>query len=128
MVDPWNPSPDEIRAWAYSPGAIEPCQDWDLALSWCQHEKALLETASDDSCPNRRYMLGVLYLIVGDAVRTGFRSRPRPIIEGLIARAREYGHPDVREWGRRSLELLATSTDFDYDLWCGGRLARGDGA
>src|SRR5262245_12046388 len=87
MYDPWNPSPDDVRTWAYEPGAAEPCQDWDLALYWKGHEKALLETASDDSCPNRRRMLEVLYFIVGQDFRDSFRSRPRPILEGFIRRA-----------------------------------------
>jgi hypothetical protein len=125
MVYPWNPSPDEIRIWAHTPGAVEPCQDWDLALCCSLHEKALLQTASDESCPKRRYMLAVLYLVVGDAVRSGFRSRPRPIIEGFLSHAKEYDHPDIRAWRRRSQELLANPMDFDYDLWCGGGLARG---
>ena len=68
FVDPWNPSPGEIRAWAYDAESLEPCQDFKLALSWSWHEKALLECASDDRCPKRRYFLDVLYLIVGNAV------------------------------------------------------------
>jgi hypothetical protein len=58
MHDPWSPSPDEIRAWAYTPNAEEPCQDWDLALLWSCHEKALLECASDDACPVHDLILG----------------------------------------------------------------------
>lgn len=126
VVDPWNPTPDEIRAWAYTPGAGEPCKDWDLALSWSLHEKALLQIASDDSCPNRRYLLAVLYLVVGDAVRGGFCSRPRAVIEGLLAHAQEYDHADIRTWRARSFELLADPSRFDYDLWCAGVLARGE--
>jgi hypothetical protein len=124
MLDPWNPSPDEIRAWAYTPGAVEPCQDWDLALCWSLHEQALLETASDDACPGRRYMIAVLYLIVGDAVRNGFRSRPCTVIEGFLARADAFDHPEIRLWQRRSRELLANPAHLDYALWCGGGLAR----
>src|SRR5262245_15036487 len=90
MTNPWQPSPDEIREWAYTVGAMEPCQDWDLALLWSCHEKALLDCASDDACPNRIYMLGILYLVVGDAVRNDFRTRPQPIIEGFLDRGDEY--------------------------------------
>lgn len=123
MIDPWNPTPNEIRTWAYAPDAVEPCQDWDLALSWSLHEKVLLETASDEACPNRRYLLRVLYLIVGDAIRTDFHTRQRSIIEGLVARGDEYGHPDIRTWQQRSRELLASPALFNYDLWCGGGYA-----
>jgi hypothetical protein len=61
-----------------------------------------------------------LYLVVGDTVRCDFRSRPRPIIEGFLARSREYHHPDIELWRRRSEELLANPSSFDYGLWCGG--------
>lgn len=121
IVDPWNPSPDEVRAWAYTPGAAEPCEDWELALCWSRHEAALLETASDEGCPNRRYMLGVLYFLVGHAVRDGFRSLPRPMLEGFLHRADAYGHPDIREWQRRSRELLRDPSSLDQAAWCGGR-------
>jgi hypothetical protein len=127
MHDPWNPMPDEVREWAYDPAALEPCEDWDLALCWAQHEPLYLELASDASCPTRRYFLGVLYLMVGDAVRAGFRSRPRPLIEGLIARGDEYPHPDIKQWQERSRQLLKQPELFDYDRWCAGGFANESG-
>ena len=120
MIDPWNPSPNDIRQWAYESSAIEPCEDWDLALCNSLHEKVLLETASDHACPTRRYMLHVLYLIIGDAVRSGFNTRPRPTIEGFVARGDDYPNRDVQLWQARSRELLADPSLFNYDLWCGG--------
>jgi len=116
--------PDEVREWAYDSDALEPCQDWDLALCWVQHERAYLELASAEACPKRRYFLGVLSLMVGDAVRSGFRNRPRPIIEGLIDRGNEYRHGDIKRWQARCRELLKHTELFDYDEWCGGGLAR----
>ncbi len=115
--------PDEVRKWAYDPNILEPCQDWDLALSWAQHEPVYLELASDDSCPARRYLLGVLYLMVDDAVRTGFRTRARPLIEGLIARGEHYKHPDIKRWQERSRQLLNHPEQFDYGQWCAGGFA-----
>jgi hypothetical protein len=124
MHDPWNPMPDEVREWAYAPEALEPCQDWDLALFWVQHERTYLELASDEVCLKRRYFLGVLYFMVGDAVRSRFRNRPRPIIEGLIDRGNEYRHGDIKRWQQRSRELLKHPEHFDYGAWCAGGLAR----
>ena len=124
MRDPWNPTPDEVRAWAYTPDALEPCEDWHLALVWSRPEKALLEIASDESCPARHYVLSVLYLIVGDAVRSDFRTTARPIVEGFIARGDGYNHADIRRCQVRSRELLANPDSFDYDLWCGGGYSR----
>jgi hypothetical protein len=126
MHDPWNPSPDEIREWAYTPGAMEPCQDWDLAIAWTGHERVLFELASDDSCLARRFILQILYLIVGDAVRSNFRSTDRIIIEGFIRRGTEYPHPDIARWQARSEELLRRPEVFDYDRWCCGGLVRED--
>ena len=125
MHDPWNPTPDEVRKWAYGPDAPEPCEDWDLALCWAQHERCYLELASDELCPKRRFILGILYLIVGDAVRSGFRSRQRPIIEGFLKVGNDYPHADVRLWQARSRELLDDPERFAYDLWCSGGYARG---
>ena len=124
MKDPWNPSYDEIREWAYTPGAMQPCQDWDLAIEWTAHERVLFELASDEACPARRFMLKVLYLIVGDAVRSNFHSENRPFIEGFIRRGTEYPHPDITRWQARSHELLRRPELFDYDQWCAGGLAQ----
>lgn len=123
MIDPWNPTPNEIRSWAYDPDAAEPCQDWDLALSWLQDEAVYLSLATDDDCPKRRFFLSLLYLMVGDAVRSDFRARPKPIVIGLIEHGNEYPHPDISTWQRRSRELIACPATFEYDAWCGGQLA-----
>jgi hypothetical protein len=124
MPDPWKPTPDEIREWAYKRDAVEPCQDWDLALAWTRHEQALFECTADDHCPNRRFILGVLYLVVGNAVRSGFRTVARPIIEGFIARGDEFAHSDIRLWQQRSKELLQHPEMFDYQYWCAGGFAQ----
>lgn len=123
MIDPWNPSPHEIRSWAYDPDAVDPCQDWDLALSWLQDESVYLSLAADDRCPKRRFFLSLLYLMVGDAVRTGFRVKPKPIVMGFIQHGNSYPHPDIIAWQQRSRELIANPKAFEYDAWCGGQLA-----
>ena len=124
MRDPWNPSSDDVRAWAREADAVEPCEDWDLALSGARHDAAYLELASDPACPARGYLLSVLYLIVGDAVRSGFRTAGRADIEALLARGAGYPHPDIARWRRRSAELLAHPETFSYEAWCAGGLAR----
>lgn len=123
FADPWNPQPEEIRAWAYEPDAVEPTQDFDLALSWSRHEKAYLDLASDPACPSRRYFLRVLYLVVGDAVRTGYRTVPEPVVRGFVEQGSRYEHPDIREWQARSRALMADPTRFDYERWCAGGYA-----
>lgn len=44
----------------------------DVEVSWNEHEEACFEFVTDDECPKRRFFLGVLYLMVGDAVRGGY--------------------------------------------------------
>lgn len=123
MVDPWNPTSQEIRSWAYDADADEPCQDWGLALSWLQDESVYLSLAADEACPKRRFFLSLLYFRVGDAVRNGFRDRRKSIVIGLIERGNEYSHPDLSAWQRRSRDLIAYPAKFEYDAWCGGQLA-----
>jgi len=127
MRNGWDPSPDEIRTWAYTVDAEDPCRDWDLALLWSGHEKALLECASDDACPNRIRMLGVLYLAVGDAVSSDFRARPKPVVEGFINRGDDHEHPSIQLWQERSRALLRDPSRFEYEAWCGGGFARESG-
>jgi hypothetical protein len=126
MHDPFNPSPDEIREWAYDADAVEPCQDFDLILEWTQHEKAILECASDDRCPKQNFFLRVLYHIVGDAVRSNHHSKLRPILEGFINRGDEYPHPKIQRWQKRSRELMKQPDRFEYEAWCAGGFVRND--
>ena len=42
MRDPWNPSVEEVRAWAFQSNAIEPEQDWPLVLASCHYEDLYL--------------------------------------------------------------------------------------
>ena len=124
FANPWNPQPEEIRAWAYDADAMWPEQDFDLALSWAGHEKACLDLAADDACPKRLFFLSVLYLMVGDAVRSNFKVASEPVVRGLVERGKEYSHPDIRIWQERSRALLANRELFNYDKWCGGGYVR----
>lgn len=122
-MDPWNPTAEEVREWAFDAGAPEPCQDWDLSLSWVGYESTYLSLAADHHCPKRTFFVHMLYFMVGDAVRNDFASTPRPIVEGFVARAGNSKHPDIVRWHDRSAALLADPKSFDYDLWCGGGYA-----
>jgi hypothetical protein len=106
MATFWDPTPDEVRNWAYSLDAAEPCEDWDLALVWTLPEKALLECASDERCPKREYMLRVLDLVISHAIRDGFRSRPKVVIEGFLTRGDQYAHLDIKAWQVRGRQIL----------------------
>lgn len=126
MPDPYNPSAGFIRAWAADPGAMQPVEDWDLMLEGLPCEDLYLGLAADAACPNRAFFLAVLYLKVGNAVRTDFRTAPEPAIRALLGVRLPREHPSLGVWRQRSRHLLAHPETFEYDLWCAGGLARQD--
>ena len=124
FADPWNPSSSEVHAWAYTNGATEPCEDWDLALSWGGQERDYLEFVAAPNCPNRDYFLHVLYLMIGDAVRSNFRMASEPLTRGFIELAADSRSDLLQLWRKRALHLLQNPAEFKYTAWCGGALAR----
>ena len=125
MTDPYNPIAEDIRRWAFDAEAKEPVQDWDLMLSTVAQEDLFLELASNDECPKADFFLALLYLIAGDAVRTGYRSHPRDAVESLLKKAEaRYPKRCIYLWIRRSKHLMAHPEEFQYDDWCAGVLAR----
>lgn len=125
MKSATHPTIEELRTWAFDSSSVEPVQDWDLVLSWVHYDDVYLEFASSKVCPKADYFLALLYLIVGDAVRTAFRSRSKEDLAALLDRA-EHRFPAfvVRRWIQRSRYLIAHPDSFDYDGWCAGGLAR----
>lgn len=63
-----------------------------------------LEFARQTDCPKPEALLSVLYLIVGDAVRTGYQSRSLEQVEELLAKAQ--AHPLLDLWIQRSRNLM----------------------
>ena len=113
----------DLRAWAYSE-ELEPQEDFDLMITGCGHERLFLEWAADEACPKAEYFLGCLYLFVGDAVRTGYKTSSRAEVEGLLGLAEGGACESLHEWVDRSRRLIADPESFDYDLWCAGGYAR----
>lgn len=104
--------------------ALEPAQDWDLAI-WDSDELGDLffELARDGSCRNHRYFLHLLYGRVGDAVRSG---QVDDSIHQLIARSAAAEGASRRLFAHRAETLIGSPATFDYDEWCGGGLSRRD--
>jgi|TARA_B100000700_G_scaffold319756_1_gene415600 hypothetical protein len=122
--DPWNPSSSEVREWAYTASAIEPCQDWDLSLSWVGFGHDFIEYASDANCPNADYFLHVLYFMVGDSVRSKFHSKHKSSVREFINSGNSSKNFKVRLWAQRAAKLIDNIESFDYESWCGGQLAK----
>lgn len=125
MRSPYNPRSEDITAWAYDGDSFEPVQDWDLALSHCPYESLYMKLATATDCPKQGYFLALLYLMVGDAVRTQYRARSREDVERLLGLAEKNSKAhSLRLWVKRSRELMANPKTFDYKDWCGGGLAK----
>jgi hypothetical protein len=114
-------SPDDqgLREWAYDPVAVEPQQDFDLLLA-TMPQRSYVEFAGDVACPKAEYFLRILYLIVGDAVRTDYSSDCRDTIDDLLQAGRAQGSARVMAWVARSERLMLHPEEFNFDLWCGG--------
>lgn len=77
MQDSWKPMKQELREWAYDPNAIWPDQDFDLSVAKLHFDDLIIDFSADDKCPKRNLFLKCAYLIVGDAVMTDYKSRPK---------------------------------------------------
>jgi hypothetical protein len=121
-VNPYDPSDDELRQWAYS-GLDEPIEDFDLMVAEWDRAPLLIELASS---PARDFVFRCLYLIVGDAVRTTFHTSSREQIKTMLAGAAPAAATDrgVGRWIGESQRLLEHPERFDFDLWCDGGLAK----
>jgi hypothetical protein len=80
---------------------------------------------ADRKCPNRHFFLGCLYLLAGDAVRTGFRTMSKESLIALTGEAVSAREAWVSTWAARTRALVRSPGTFDYGDWCEpGGLAR----
>jgi hypothetical protein len=116
-----NPTADELRKWAADPNAMYPddmSQDFDLMVADWGRINLIVELASDSSCPNRTFFVGVLYLMAGDCVRTSGGTQDIPKLKELLQRLAQSDSPELQLFRSRALELLKDPSTFDYNLWC----------
>lgn len=125
--NPVDPSPGELRAWAYNPDSV-PLEsmppDWDLLVSGDRLIMTLFELAMDRSCPARRFALHCLYIYAADGIRTQFRAHPKRRLRKLVQQAESLGDEPMQVWAHNSRVLLAKPDLFDYHDWCEGGLVR----
>lgn len=122
MRDPFNPTRDEIRAWAADKDAHEPDQDWDLHLARLGEYDLYVELAGSDDCPNWGYFLRLLYFIVGDAVRSDYQTLSRESLEDVLALTVHIPRFRFHQLRQRAAELMSDPGSFDYHQWCRGGL------
>ncbi|MGW4099096.1 hypothetical protein [Mycobacterium sp. NPDC004974] len=112
FVEVVNPTPEEIRAWAYS-GAFEPMQDWDLIIADVDNLDLLLELIGDQACLARKYLLDSLYCLFGHSDRTD------PRLLRAAEAARTASDAWIATWGRRVCQVAEHPSDFNRADWCG---------
>jgi hypothetical protein len=127
FANPVDPSPSELRAWAFNPDSV-PLQsmpaDWDLLVSGDRLIGTLFDLAMDRTCPARRFALHCLYIYAADGIRTQFRAHPKRRLRKLVEQAEEFGDEFMTVWAHNSRVLLARPDLFDYHDWCEGGLVR----
>lgn len=127
FANPVDPSPAELRAWAYQPDSVPLTSmppDWDLLVSGDRLVTTLFELAMDPACPARRFALHCLYIYAADGIRTDFRAHPRRRFRKLVEQAERQGDEQMVTWAHNSRILLARKDLFDYHDWCEGGLVR----
>ena len=124
-----NPTPDDLRLWAYTPDAMYPDempQDWDLCITDFERAPLLLQFASDLACPNRKFFLRCLYTLVGDCIRTPAGHADILDLHKVLQLVTLDAPQDIQLWVRRTEHLLAHPETYDYDHWGWGDLAYDD--
>jgi hypothetical protein len=127
FANPVDPTPAELRAWAYQPDSV-PLHamppDWDLLVSGDRLIGTLFELAMDPACPARRFALHCLYIYAADGIRTNFQAHPKRRLRKLVEHAEEQGDEMLATWAHNARMLLARQDLFDYQDWCEGGLVR----
>lgn len=127
FANPVDPTPAELRAWAYHPETITlqaMPPDWDLLVAGDRLVGTLLDLALDVNCPARRFALHCLYIYAADSIRTKFRAHPKRRLRKLVEQAEEDGDELLVIWAHNTRVLLARPDMFDYRDWCEGGLVR----
>jgi len=128
FANPVDPTPAELRAWAYHPDAVKLQSmppDWDLLVASDRLIGVLFDLALDVKCPARRFALHCLYIYAADSIRTKFRAHPKRRLRKLVEQAEADGDDILSVWAHNTRVLLAMPELFDYRDWCEGGLVRG---
>jgi len=127
FANPVDPTPAELRAWAYHPDMVKlqaMPPDWDLLVANDRLVSTLLDLVLDTNCPARRFALHCLYIYAADAIRTRFRAHPKRKLRKLVEQAEDDGDDVLETWAHNTRLLLAVPELFDYRDWCEGGLVR----
>lgn len=116
----------QLRTWAYSPDSFKSVgQDFELTVACLHRANVILECASDKNCPKQLFFVNCAYLIVGDLLRRSDNDDEleRDVL-AFVRKAEKTGNERLLEFAWRARSVIENPSEFDYDQWCGGLLAR----
>jgi len=119
MINPINPTVEEIWEWAWDEKSLAPMEDWDIIIQNL-YPAEYVKIAKLPHCPCRNYFLSLIYLYVGDSYRTNNWNRVDPLLKD---HENSESHV-IFNWVKQSNDLRSGKVIFNYDDWCGGKLAR----
>ncbi|MCM3782268.1 hypothetical protein M3231_04740 [Neobacillus mesonae] len=112
----WNPSTEEIRAWAYSNERI-PTQDWELAVNSTENIPMICTFVDDKNCNQTSFFLSSLYVYTGDIVSTGELEEITQLSDLLKKVEKTAKSDELKNWVRRSRNLIQHPNTYNYDYW-----------
>ncbi len=118
IENPWNFSSEELRAWAYSEVRTIPEQDWELAVASSGFDDLILEIAEDVNCPNRKFMLVCLYMMVGDLIHCELSPIRKDELIQLAGKGLTSKEVSVVTWASKAINIIKEPSSFKYEEWC----------
>lgn len=116
--DAWNPTQEEIKAWAYDAEAYAPEQDFELAVAETQNIPMICGFVNDESCPKRKFFLSSLYVYTGDIVRSKNEKAIHDLTQLLNTQAQTAGNTQpLADWLSRSAHLIRQPESYTYEFW-----------
>jgi hypothetical protein len=114
--DAWNPTQDEIRAWAYTPNASHE-QDWELAVNETENIPMICGFINDEKCQHKPFFLSSLYVYTGDIVRSKDEERILRLIKLLNEISDGQNTSPVLDWIIHSIHLVTHPEKYNYAHW-----------
>lgn len=131
MKDVFDPTEAELEAWARTPGAMYPTEDWDIIIANDDRGPLFLRLAADRACTNRDAFLNLLYVYAGQVVRAGQGADSQAALRRLVSAAESLGQDELHRWAASASRVLqgngpdprsfGTRTDYEFWFMCGWR-------
>lgn len=120
IINPSNPSSEEIFNWAYSDEEA-PHQEWGLFLIWKADFESYLRFAADINCPKENFFLDLLYYWVWRCIKHNSIENNLADYHAIFDVAKKINTPYIKIWMDRSQKLMANNQAFTQDQWYADR-------